>query len=425
MHRSLLNSVAFAMSFVMSAGPIAFCDETPRLVSEQSESTAAKNPESPSAPPAPGPDLLQYTPEQIEAAYEMPEAVRMYLVIARGGQMDGSEGWFGPADTRFTWEWLCERQGNQPDEPITKEQFNGPESIFASLDRDKDGRVSPMDLDWSSDNPWVQQSYMINRMFRRMDPSGDGRMTKEEWDGFFARVSKDDESFRFEQMRDVLLGGTSGGFNPGDAPTKEILLKGLMAGEVGSLQEGPDLNAPAPDFELRPLGGGDPIRLSDRIGMKPVVLTFGNFTCGPFRSMYPAVEAVRERHPDDAEYLMVYVREAHPTDGWAMTSNEKVGVAVAQPTSLEERFAVAEQCAAKLNPTMPLLVDDITDTVGNAYSGMPARLYIIDKEGKVAYKSGRGPFGFKPEEMEQALMMLTLSEQPVEEPVSPEQSVTP
>ncbi len=39
--------------------------------------------------------------------------------------------------------------------------------------------------------------------------------------------------------------------------------------------------------------------------------------------MYPAVEAVRERHPDDAEYLMVYVREAHPMDGWAMKSHSE------------------------------------------------------------------------------------------------------
>ena len=41
---------------------------------------------------------------------------------------------------------------------------------------------------------------------------------------------------------------------------------------------------------------------------------------------------------------------------------------------------------------------------------MPARLYVIDSHGKVAWKSGRGPFGFKPEEMEQALLMLQLAE---------------
>ncbi len=57
------------------------------------------------APPAPGPELLKFTPEEIEAAYEgkrMPEAVSMYLVIARGGQLDGTSGWFGPAASRFS-----------------------------------------------------------------------------------------------------------------------------------------------------------------------------------------------------------------------------------------------------------------------------------------------------------------------------------
>jgi thiol-disulfide isomerase/thioredoxin len=412
MHHHSLISLSVSAVLALSTGSRAVGDEPPEGKNRQTDTTGA-NLEVPSPPPTPGPELLKYTPEQIEAAYEgreLPEAVSMYLVIVRGGQMDGKEGWFGPADTRFTWEWLCAHQSSAPGEPITKDQFKGPEAIFSVLDRDKDGSVSPTDLDWSSNNPWVQQSSMISRMFRRMDPSGDGEMSKEEWDGFFSRAAGGEDSFRFEQMRDVLMAGASGGFSPGDAPDKEMLIRGLMAGEVGSLQEGPDLDAAAPDFELRPLGGGDPIRLSDRIGSKPVVLTFGNFTCGPFRSQYPAVEAVRARHPNDAEYLLVYVREAHPTDGWAMKSNEKVGVAVAQPTSLEERVAVAEQCAAKLNPTMPLLVDDISDTVGNAYSGMPARMYVIDKEGNVAYKSGRGPFGFKPEEMEQSLMMLVLSE---------------
>jgi hypothetical protein len=42
---------------------------------------------------------------------------------------------------------------------------------------------------------------------------------------------------------------------------------------------------------------------------------------------------------------------------------------------------------------------------------MPARLYLIDADGKVAYKSGRGPFGFKPGELEQALVMSLLDQQ--------------
>lgn len=396
----------------IAAYTIAACHILSLQFDLQAQGPVGKTTEAPSVtnPPQPGPDLLKYTPEEIEAAYKghrMPEAVAMYLVIAKGGQLDGTSGWFGPAASRFSWEWLAKQNGVEPGQPLKKDSFVGDDEIFAQLDRDHDGTLSAFDLDWSDNNPWVRQSYMINRMFRRIDPSGDGDLTKEEWQAFFSKVAGDQESFRFEQLRDALI-PPGNGFLPGDEPKKEILVQGFMAGEIGSLQEGPSVDEMAPDFELKPLGGGAPIRLSQRIGKRPVVLVFGNFTCGPFRSMYSTVEAVRERQKENAEFLFIYVREAHPTNGWVMKSNEKVGVAVAQPTTFEERSAVAEQCAAKLKPSIPLLVDDIDDTVGNAYSGMPARLYVIDTQGKVAYKSGRGPFGFKPEEMEQALLMTLL-----------------
>ena len=116
------------------------------------------------------------------------------------------------------------------------------------------------------------------------------------------------------------------------------------------------------------------------------------------------------RFKDDAVFLGVYVREAHPTDGWKMESNAKVGVTVAQPKTYAERTAVADQCFRLLKPTIPLLVDEIDDPTGNAYSGMPARLYGIDSKGRVAYKSGRGPFGFKTGEMAQALLMTLLDQ---------------
>jgi hypothetical protein len=111
-------------------------------------------------------------------------------------------------------------------------------------------------------------------------------------------------------------------------------------------------------------------------------------------------------------FLTVYVREAHPTDGWRSASNDKVGISVAQPTTVDDRIKVAGSCGARLEITMPLLVDALDDRVGHAYSGMPDRLYIIDTVGRVAYKAGRGPFGFKPAEMEQSLIMLLLDAAP-------------
>jgi hypothetical protein len=58
--------------------------------------------------------------------------------------------------------------------------------------------------------------------------------------------------------------------------------------------------------------------------------------------------------------------------------------------------------------TMPLLVDEMHDPVGRAYSGMPDRLYVISRDGRVIYKGGRGPFGFNPAEMEQTLILHLL-----------------
>jgi Iodothyronine deiodinase len=110
--------------------------------------------------------------------------------------------------------------------------------------------------------------------------------------------------------------------------------------------------------------------------------------------------------------LAVYVREAHPTDGWRMLSNDRAGVAVAQPRNRDERVAAATQCCGLLEMNMPMLVDEIDDRVGHAYSGMPDRLYIIDRDGKVVYKGGRGPFGFKAGEMEQSLIMLLMDQGP-------------
>jgi hypothetical protein len=108
----------------------------------------------------------------------------------------------------------------------------------------------------------------------------------------------------------------------------------------------------------------------------------------------------------------VYVREAHPIDGWRMESNDRVGVSVAQPKSNFQRVEVATQCHDLLEMSMPVLVDGIDDRVGRAYSGMPDRLYIIDRDGKVAFKSGRGPFWFNAAEMEQALIMMLLEDAP-------------
>ena len=115
-------------------------------------------------------------------------------------------------------------------------------------------------------------------------------------------------------------------------------------------------------------------------------------------------------YKDKVDFLAVYVREAHPSDGWVLPGNDRIGISVSQHKDFAERCEVAGTCCGSLKMTIPMVVDEIDDRVGIAYSGMPDRLYIVDTNGRVAYKGGRGPFGYKPSEMEQALLMLLLDE---------------
>jgi alkylhydroperoxidase family enzyme len=98
-----------------------------------------------------------------------------------------------------------------------------------------------------------------------------------------------------------------------------------------------------------------------------------------------------------------------------MSSNDKDGVVFAQPTTDEERCEVASKCCAALNTKVPFVVDTIDDHVGHLYSGMPDRLYLIDRDGRIAYKGGRGPFGFKPPELEQQIAMMLAESPPPKE----------
>ena len=86
-----------------------------------------------------------------------------------------------------------------------------------------------------------------------------------------------------------------------------------------------------------------------------------------------------------------------------MESNVRQGVMFALPGSDSERDAVAQTCVRKLGIKFPALVDGLDNRVEEAYTGWPDRLYVIDKSGKIAYKSAAGPFGFAPDPMEKAL----------------------
>jgi type I thyroxine 5'-deiodinase len=105
-------------------------------------------------------------------------------------------------------------------------------------------------------------------------------------------------------------------------------------------------------------------------------------------------------------FYAVYIVEAHPTDVWQMKSNLKDNVLFANPKTDEERALVAGACVRKLGIKFPAVIDGIDNRTEVAYTGWPDRLYLIDRDGKVAFKSRPGPFGFKPDQLEAAIKKL-------------------
>jgi Iodothyronine deiodinase/EF hand len=364
-------------------------------------------------PASPKPDLTARAGAGLRSGLarfwpEHPEWLAMFADILQGSRLGPQEGWFRKAvrQSRYPWAEVARRYDGDSDGRIERGEFPGTDRDFRRLDRDRDGMLTSGDLEWP-EHALVQSPGMM--LYYMSDHDGNGKVTREEFDRLFEMLDSEQTGFAsLDDMKGLLTPPrpSAAGRGRDDGPTRSTLVKGLFQQEIGALRSGPAVGEHAPDFTLRTVDGKQEVVLSERFRKRPVVLIFGNFTCGPFRMQAGNVEKLYRRYQDRAEFLMIYVREAHPTDGWHMPGNDRYGVTLPQPRSYTERVGVAQTCQKTLAFGMPFLVDSIDDMVGGAYSGMPSRLYVIDTEGKVAYKSGRGPFGFKPAEMEQSLILL-------------------
>ena len=105
-------------------------------------------------------------------------------------------------------------------------------------------------------------------------------------------------------------------------------------------------------------------------------------------------------------FLVVYIIEAHPTDIWQSENNLKDKVLFASPKNEEERGYIAGACVRKLGIKFPAVLDDFNDSTERAYTGWPDRIYLIDSQGRIAYKSKPGPFGFHANQLAGALQQI-------------------
>ncbi|CAM9823957.1 unnamed protein product [Lampetra fluviatilis] len=100
-----------------------------------------------------------------------------------------------------------------------------------------------------------------------------------------------------------------------------------------------------------------------------------------------------------ADFLLVYVEEAHPSDGWAVPGALQLGVESVYDSSgvrthrdMSER-AVAARDLARRYPlgACRLAADSMAGEANAAFGASFGRACVLS-EGRVAYLSGKGPF---------------------------------
>lgn len=112
---------------------------------------------------------------------------------------------------------------------------------------------------------------------------------------------------------------------------------------------------------------------------------------------------IYRRYREQVDFYCVYIQEAHPDDGWQVAMNFDDEVIFNQPETLAEREALAQVCALRLNMEMPMLLDDLDNRADTLYAALPERLYVLDADGVVRFRTVVGSPGFDVDAWETAV----------------------
>jgi len=126
------------------------------------------------------------------------------------------------------------------------------------------------------------------------------------------------------------------------------------------------------DFTLTDLASGAAVKLSDFAG-KWVVVETGSSTCSMYTKNIPDMKAIAGEFPD-VEFLLVYVREAHP--------GERLG----PHKKFDDKIKAAKLVGPRYAEHRRVLVDNFEGDFHRAYGAMPNVLYIIRPDGKIHYR---------------------------------------
>jgi len=92
------------------------------------------------------------------------------------------------------------------------------------------------------------------------------------------------------------------------------------------------------------------------------------------------IEQLQEKYgKKGVEFVVVYVREPHP--------GEPAYRQYKQPQNLEQRRQYARELATTRHMKATVVIDTMDDTVSEQFGSLPNMVYVIDRDGTVAYKA--------------------------------------
>lgn len=107
-----------------------------------------------------------------------------------------------------------------------------------------------------------------------------------------------------------------------------------------------------------------------------------------------AFQRVASQYADIADCLLVYIEEAHPSDGWVSTD---APYQIPKHRNLDDRLNAARLMNLETSAIV-VVVDNMENTSNAAYGAYFERLYILRDE-KVVFQGGRGPEGYRISEL--------------------------
>ena len=138
--------------------------------------------------------------------------------------------------------------------------------------------------------------------------------------------------------------------------------------------DAPEVGEPFRDVTLWTLDGEE-VRLSDYLRGKPLVLETGSITCPMYAASAGPMQEIAAKYSDDLDFVLMYVREAHP------------GERTRAHSDLDAKIATAKRSAVHHGDRRTTLVDDPHGSAHRLWGAMPNSVFVIARDGTVIYRT--------------------------------------